>query len=110
MKSKYQILSEMLTACCAVQKDDMKLKKIADHYGFTSQANMLIEESAEFTQALCKLRRSNSQAYENLKEELADILVVAEQLRYLMGADEIDRIMRQKIDRQLKRIEEEKKT
>ena len=36
---------------------DEEINKIADHYGFTSQANMLIEESAEFTQAVCKLRQ-----------------------------------------------------
>lgn len=108
MKSKYQIFSEMLTTYCAVQKDDMKLKKIADHYGFTSQANMLIEESAEFTQAVCKLRRGNENEYAHIQEELADVLVCAEQLKYLLGADEIESIMSAKLDRQLQRIEQEK--
>lgn len=83
------------------------IKKLADYYGFTSQADMLVEESAEFTQAVNKLRRGHAEAYSNIKEELADTLVIALQLRYLLGADDIDKIMRAKIDRQLKRIEEE---
>lgn len=87
---------------------DERIKKIADHYGFTSQANMLCEESAEYMVALNKLRRGKAEAYENIKEEVADIIVVAMQLRYLLGADEIDRIISDKLDRQIQRIEAER--
>ena len=83
-------------------------KILADHYGFTSQANMLCEEAAEFTVALNKLRRGNQEAYKNVKEELADVLVVALQLRLLLGPEEIDRIAEEKLKRQLLRIEKEK--
>lgn len=79
-------------------------KILADHYGFTSQANMLCEEAAEL--ALNKLRRGNSEAYKNVKEELADVLVVALQLRLLLGPEEIDRIAEEKLQRQLNRIKE----
>lgn len=82
-------------------------KILADHYGFTSQANMLCEEAAEFTVALNKLRRGNNEAYKNVKEELADVLVVALQLRLLLGPEEIDRIAEEKVQRQLRRIESE---
>lgn len=86
-----------------------EIKKIADYYGYTSQADMLIEESAEYTQAVCKVRRNGSlEAFQNVKEELADVIVVASQLRYLLGAEEIDRIIEEKVKRQLSRIEEEK--
>lgn len=87
---------------------DNRIKYIANHYSFTSQADMLIEESAEFTQAVCKLRRGNQSEYNHIKEELADVLVCAEQLKYLLGADEIESIMSAKLDRQLQRIEKEK--
>lgn len=87
---------------------DNRIKYIADYYGFTSQADMLIEESAEFIQAVCKLRRGNGNEYAHIKEELADIIVCAEQLRYLLGADEIDSIVDSKLDRQLERIAKEK--
>ena len=87
---------------------DERIKKIADYYGFTSQANMLCEESAEYMVALNKLRRGKTEAYANVKEEVADIIVVAMQLRYLLGADEIDKIISEKLDRQIQRIEAEK--
>lgn len=84
------------------------IKEIAEHYGFTSQANMLCEESAEYMVALNKLRRGKPEAYANVKEEVADIIVVAMQLRYLLGADEIDRIISEKLERQIQRIEAER--
>lgn len=84
-----------------------KIEKIANHYGFTSQANMLCEEAAEFTVALNKLRRGHTESYNNIKEELADVLVIALQLRLLLGPEEIDRIAEEKVNRQLRRIESE---
>ena len=89
---------------------DDELKIIADHYGFSSQADMLCEESAEFIVALNKLRRGDQNADKNVKEELADVLVVASQLRLLLGSEEIDEIAHEKIKRQLERIKQEEKT
>lgn len=84
-----------------------QLKQIANHYGFSNQANMLTEEAAEFTVALNKLRRGNTDFYEQIKEEVADVLVIALQLRELLGDKKIDKIIQEKIDRQLRRIQEE---
>lgn len=90
------------------KETDNRLKKIADYYGFTSQADMLTEEAAEFTVALNKLRRGHADAYEHIKEEVADVLVIAYQLRHLLGAESIDKIIEEKVERQLGRIREEK--
>jgi NTP pyrophosphatase (non-canonical NTP hydrolase) len=87
---------------------EKKLNEIANHYGFTSQANMLTEEAAEFTVALNKFRRGNTNAYDDIKEEVADVIVIAMQLRGLLGADKIDEIIHYKIGRQLDRIQNEK--
>lgn len=87
--------------------DDLRIEQIAAHYGFTSQADMLCEESAEFMVALNKLRRGKPDAYDNIKEEIADVLIVARQLRYLLGYEDIDRIISQKLDRQMQRIADE---
>lgn len=87
--------------------DDLRIEQIATHYGFTSQANMLTEEAAEFTVAVNKLRRGHADAYEHIKEEVADVLIVARQLRYLLGYEEIDRIINGKLDRQMRRIADE---
>lgn len=87
--------------------DDLRIEQIATHYGFTSQANMLTEEAAEFTVAVNKLRRGHADAYEHIKEEVADVLIMAQQLRYLLGYEEIDRIISEKLDRQIRRIADE---
>ena len=96
----YKVIDELT-------EEDPRIWQRANHYGFTSQANMLTEEAAEFTVALNKLRRGNSEAYEQIKEEVADSLVIALQLRLLLGADEIDDIMDEKLERQLGRIQNE---
>lgn len=82
------------------------LHTIADTYGVSNQSLKLIEETSEYNQALCKLLTGdNSKSVsENIKEELADILVVALQLRYLIGEIDIDSIMSKKVQRQLNRI------
>lgn len=88
--------------------EDPRLVEIASYYGFTSQADMFTEEAAEFTVALNKLRRGYADAYEHIKEEVADVLVIAHQLRHLLGAESIDKIIEEKVERQLGRIREEK--
>lgn len=93
-------------SCC----DDLRIEQIAAHYGFTSQADMLCEESAEFMVALNKLRRGKADAYENIKEEVADVLIMARQLRYLLGYEEIDRTISEKLNRQMQRIANEEQT
>lgn len=90
----------------------IKYEVIADHYGLQSQLDMFVEESAELTQAICKSRRakdetSYNEACKNIKEELADVIVIVEQLKYLLGADEINRVIDEKVRRQLGRIREE---
>lgn len=88
--------------------DDIRIEQIAAHYGFSSQADMLSEEAAEFMVALNKLRRGKAEAYEGVKEEVADVLIMARQLRYLLGYEDIDRIVEAKLKRQLGRIDDEK--
>ena len=87
--------------------DDIRIEQIAAHYGFTSQADILTEECAEYMVALSKLRRGRAEAYENIKEEVADVLIMARQLRYLLGYEDIDKIIEAKLDRQMRRIEDE---
>ena len=101
---------EMYRVVCTPHCDDLRIEQIAAHYGFTSQADMLCEESAEFMVALNKLRRGSPDAYENIKEEVADVLIMARQLRYLLGYEEIDRTISEKLNRQLRRIANEEQT
>ena len=90
------------------KSEDSRIIKIACHYGYTAQSDIIIEECAELTQAICKLRRAWSDSrLENVKEELADVLIMARQLRVMLGAEDIDRIIGEKLDRQIERIAEE---
>lgn len=72
-------------------EDDMELmsRTIADHYGYPTQSNQLIEECAELIQAVSKYRRADSpatrmSAMENLTEEIADVEIMLAQIKYLL--------------------------
>ena len=90
-----------------------KIMTIADHYGYDAQSRQCMEEMAELTQAINKFWRvcGNGQKTEkgiqdcrdNLVEETADV-----QMEYLLlSGQEVNQMIEKKLDRQLKRIEEE---
>ena len=85
------------------------VRMIATVYGKRSQLNILMEECAELIQAASKILRNEyiSENVNHLAEEIADVLIMTEQITYLYGLqDEVDRTIETKIQRQLKRIEE----
>ena len=97
-----------------------EVKKIADHYGLSKQQRQLSEECAELIQASSKYMRykevSDAQDriwkyIQNVVEEIADVEIMLEQIKYLMHiSDEcIQDIKKRKIERQLERIEQEEK-
>ena len=83
---------------------DERLEKIADHYGLNSQLDILQEECAELVQAVSKYRRGGSNLL--VLEELADVEIMVEKIRYLAGKNSIiiDNYKEKKICRQLDRI------
>lgn len=91
-----------------------KIHRIAIHYGPDSQLDQTIEELAELTVAIRKFIRfkENSSRSElvnlfyNLTEEVADVEIMLEQLKYLFPviADDVEKIKVEKLDRQIKRI------
>ena len=95
-----------------------KIKIIAEHYGYEAQSRQCIEEMAELMQAINKLRRSIGhgqlteksfkECLENLTEEMADVQIMLWQIEYLLSAENmIEEMIEKKLNRQLKRIEEE---
>lgn len=101
------------------------LLRIINNYGINNQLKKLNEECYEFIEAVkdyeyqkdacevigCKdIEEHLKSAIEHLEEEFADICVVLEQFKayYDLDNDKITEIMKQKIYRQLKRIEREK--
>jgi hypothetical protein len=51
--------------------------------------------------------QGSQEAFENLKGEIADVLIMAAQMYHFLGADEIDRIIAKKLDRQIEWIRSE---
>lgn len=92
------------------KNDKLALKDIADHYGLRAQSLKLIEEMAELTQSLSKLLIDpyDEGIDENVEEEVADVNIMLKQLIYLCSIeDKVNKIMHQKITRQLERMKNE---
>lgn len=82
-----------------------KIKTIADHYGLNNQMMQTIEEMGELTQAIVKVYRNGlDNERDNLIEELADVEIMIEQLDYLLGDSQIEKVKAYKINRQINRI------
>lgn len=98
---------------------EQKIQYIAKHYGYEPQSRQLIEEMAELTVAINKfwrklgngqrVNKSASECIQNLVEEIADVQVMVEQVKYLLSIreDEVSDIIEQKLDRQIERIKNE---
>lgn len=87
-----------------------EIHKIALHYGYESQSMMLIEEMAELTQAISKIRRAKepidfAEAFDSLVEEIADVEIMLEQVKYLLPCGYAVECMKyKKIKRQIERM------
>lgn len=109
-----------------------KIHAVANYYGMNVQICKLGEEGAELAAVIAKkfvqlqtgqliykdelvTMRLLDQVESAICEELADVLLVAREIEYLMYAHHpeyaayIENIMRQKADRQLERIKEGRK-
>lgn len=104
--------------CFPSESQMQKCHNIADHYGFKKQSMMMIEECSELQKAICKWHRecgdslrsesSDCQERTDIIDELADVIIMAKQLSYLLSAeDEVSEQIEFKLDRQLRRMEEE---
>ena len=103
-----------------------KIRTIGRYYGYDAQSRQCIEEMAELTQAINKYWRTelqrgknlcnpwdgympdNSEEYYNLVEEIADVQIMLEQMKFFLAAGhDVNRIIDEKLDRQMWRIENE---
>lgn len=85
-----------------------KIRQIADHYGLNNQMMQAIEEMGELTQAIVKVYRNGlDNERDGLIEELADVEIMIEQLDYLLGDNQIEKVKEYKINRQINRIAQE---
>ena len=88
------------------------LLKIINTYGLKNQLKYIHSEYFELDEVMisCEESGNNSDYYkEHIAEELSDCFVMLKQFQYYYGIEDkdIEKIMKYKIDRQLKRIEKE---
>ena len=87
-------------------------KKFLEEWGQEAQIVVALEEMSELTKELCKYKRNqilnkdNTKTIENIKEEIADVLNMTEQLEIMFGEEEIEKIRQAKFDRSMKRMKE----
>ena len=87
-------------------------KKFIDEWGHDSQYIVAMEEMSELIKELCKFKRNeifnkdNTETIKNIKEEIADVLNMVEQLENMFGEEEIEKIRQYKFDRAMKRMKE----
>ena len=95
-----------------------KLLQIINHYGINNQLRKFNEENFELIEAIHELENDSvlrtlarRTLIKNIKEEIADNLVLLSQfiLYYNINLDDIEKIFKYKVERQLKRIEKDKK-
>lgn len=90
-----------------------KIEQIAMNYTFEQQRGIFAEECAEAIQAAMKVSRSENsaeaikQALDNLASEVADVIIMAQQMRFFLGENKVDKEIEFKLNRQLERIKEE---
>lgn len=86
---------------------DLRIVKIATHYGLEHQKRKLVEEMAELTQDIMRGK--------DIVEELVDVEIVLEQLKFLLTKEDEEtegcymKMREFKIGRQLERMKEEMK-
>ena len=90
-----------------------KLLKIINNYGTRNQLKYLYTELYEFTEAVLDYEHDETGLMNknHIQEEFADLMVMLEQFKvyYNLSNEGVLETMKYKIERQLKRIEEENK-
>ncbi len=83
-----------------------------DKYGIKPQMMMVIEEMSELTKAICKFFRApgylepDADIIDSIAEETADVTIMLEQLRLILGINEnVCEHMDQKIERLAERLD-----
>lgn len=93
-----------------LSKNDKKvLDEVIDNYGAEMQMMMLCEECGELIQASSKMIRGvTPKRIANLKEEIADVLVMIEQAMIIFDIEDEDIVaqMMKKIERTRRRIDD----
>lgn len=69
---------------------------------FPAQAAMVVEECSELTNAICKFRRGRV-GNDDIITEIADVIIMCEQLSYYFGKEKVELEKERKKARKIKR-------
>lgn len=72
-------------------------------WGAESQTMMLFEEMAELQNAICKYFRKRNNIYD-VATEIADVLIMAEQMSIIFGKELVDSEKKRKLERLKNRL------
>ena len=88
--------------------EDTRIKTKADHYGIENLMGQLAEECSELAVEASHSARIGTTV--KIIEEMADVLIMMEQVIYLAGIDkcDIEDCINYKLNRQMKRMKERK--
>ena len=80
-------------------KDIDVLKKAIEINGADYQMSVAIEEMSELQKEICKMKRNKGNV-QHLAEEIADVEIVIEELKFIMNNDDlVEQYKKQKIER-----------
>lgn len=83
--------------------EDEDWDKLWEVYGFPAQAAMVVEECSELTNAICKFRRGRV-GNDDIITEIADVMIMCEQLSYYFGKEKVELEKERKLERLKERL------
>lgn len=93
-----------------VPDDERIMQQAIETYGVQAQCDVAIEEMAELTKAIVKIRRvaddyeKTQAALDNLLEEIADVDIMVDQLKIMWGPKQVEEYRRKKLARLDRRL------
>ena len=97
-----------------VPDDERIMQQAIETYGVQAQCDVAIEEMAELTKAIMKLRRvaddygKTQAALENLLEEIADVDIMIDQLKIMWGPKQVEEYQKKKLERLERRLNDDR--
>ena len=94
-----------------VPDDERIMRQAIETYGVQAQCDVAIEEMAELTQVVMKIRRISDDyeetmaARDHLIDEIADVGIMIDQMELMFGAVDVEKMRRKKLLRLKKRLE-----
>jgi len=80
------------------------LRQAIEKWGTVAQMLMAVEEFSELTQELMHFLRDRT-TQEKVAGEVADVLIMAHQMRIVFGKETVDRIVNEKLERLQTRLD-----